>query len=67
MAAYKHIKRGSTYQKLHVGKIQTAKPLNDYDNVVVYQSDADGSIWVRPVEEFEERFEEIVDEIPTGN
>lgn len=62
MPKFKHIKRGSTYDYVGEAKVQTGEPLHDYDKVVIYRSDADGSLWVRPVSEFEERFEEVKEE-----
>jgi hypothetical protein len=60
----KHLKRGSVYEVLGEGKIQTKSLLVDYDEVVVYQGE-DGQIWVRPKTEFGDgRFVEILDEIP---
>ena len=50
---WKHVKRGSVYTEIGRGKIQTDTPLQDYDEVVVYQ-DSEESIWVRPVSEFED-------------
>ena len=47
-----HLKRLSEYIVLGHARIQTNSPLNDYDNVVVYQSAADGNIWARPQSEF---------------
>ena len=54
----RHIKRGTLYKVIGHGALQTEFPLHDYDDVVVYQSEKDGSIWVRPVSEFydEDRF-----------
>ncbi len=43
-----HVKRGSTYRVIGAGKIQTDAPLTDYTDVVIYQSEEDGLIWVRP-------------------
>lgn len=54
----RHRKRGSTYTVMGRAKVQTGTPLTDYSEVVVYRSEADGSLWVRPVAEFEDgRFE----------
>lgn len=49
-----HVKRGSTYRVIGRGAIQTDTPLKDYAEVVVYQGDADGKLWVRPVGEFDD-------------
>lgn len=49
-----HIKRGSTYRVIGRGNVQTAKPLTDFDEVVIYQSEDDGRIWVRRAIEFNE-------------
>ncbi|WWT39561.1 hypothetical protein [Microcystis phage Mae-JY02] len=49
-----HKKRGSTYRVLGRGKVQTDTPLTDYAEVVVYQAEADGTVWVRPVSEFKD-------------
>jgi len=49
-----HVKRGSTYEVLGRGKIQTDTPLIDYAEVAIYRSEDDGMIWVRPVGEFDD-------------
>lgn len=55
-----HVKRGSTYRVIGRGAIQTDTPLTDYAEVVVYQCEADGKLWVRPISEFEDgRFAEM--------
>lgn len=56
---YRHKKRGTTYTLMGRAKMQIDGPL-DMAEVVVYQSNSDGSMWVRPVAEFEDgRFERI--------
>ena len=57
---YRHLKRGGTYVVIAGGEVQSSKPILEGDKVVVYQSEKDGSIWVRPVEEFNDgRFEKL--------
>ena len=58
-----HIKRGSTYRELGRGQIQTDRLLSDYTDVVVYQCEEDGRLWVRPTDEFEDaaRFRAIAE------
>jgi hypothetical protein len=69
----RHKKRGTTYRVLHGAVMQSThwhdhhfKVPADGRTVVVYQSESDGSVWVRPASEFEDgRFENIALTTPT--
>ena len=55
-----HKVRRSTYIELGRGRIQTTKPLNDGDAVVLYQSEDNGTLWARRLEDFDDgRYEQI--------
>lgn len=66
MPRYRHKKRGSEYTLIDVGKMQAelwcdhnTDPV-DMREVAIYRADKDGSLWVRPREEFEDgRFERL--------
>lgn len=60
---HRHVKRGTEYQLIGIGKVQaedwyTSKNENtrtiDMREVVIYRSVDDGSLWVRPREEFDD-------------
>ena len=44
-----HVKSGGTYEVVAVGRIEA-----DLSPVVIYRSDKDGTVWVRPIDEFED-------------
>lgn len=54
---YIHKKRGTVYERVGTGRVQCDQPMSDYDVVVIYRA-TDGSLWVRSVTEFDERFVE---------
>lgn len=56
---WRHRNRGRTYTIIANAQVQTDTPLSDYAEVIIYKSEADGKVWVRPVAEFQERFDEI--------
>lgn len=56
---WRHKKRGSTYIVIENALLQTDKPITDMTPLVIYIA-ADGTVWVRPRDEFlDGRFEEI--------
>lgn len=59
MKLYRHKKTNGVYRIRFHGRVQCAEPLRDMAPVVVYEA-ADGSHWVRPLDEFfDGRFEEM--------
>lgn len=53
---WRHLKRGTTYVEVGRAKLQISDvhSLADHQAVVIYRSEADGSLWVRPEDEFED-------------
>lgn len=60
MKLYRHKKRGTTYEIIGFGTMQIINSL-DGTKVVIYKDVDNGSLWVRPEDEFfDGRFEEVV-------
>lgn len=49
----RHVKRGSEYFIVGQALLQSNKELKDMEQMVVYRAD-DGTLWVRPLTEFED-------------
>lgn len=58
MSWWRHKKSGGAYEEIGRGSVQSAEWLRDLDDVVLYRGQ-DDRLWVRPVVEFEDRFEAI--------
>lgn len=59
-ATYKHKIRGTTYKILHLGTLQINDNDADMTDVVIYQCQENGTVWVRPESEFfDGRFEKL--------
>lgn len=60
---YRHKRRGSTYRVIALATLQTERQsdyLPDMTDMVIYQSEADDSVWARKSQEFlDGRFERI--------
>lgn len=67
-ATHRHVKRGSEYALIGIGKMQSDYWTDgnghvDMQDVAIYRSVDDGSLWVRPHAEFEDgRFAALVPE-----
>jgi hypothetical protein len=59
LSRYVHMKTSRTYTGIGEARVQTDTPLRDMDRVVVYRSDKDGELWVRPAGEFFNRFTQV--------
>lgn len=58
----RHLKRGTEYEVLGRASVQASHPIQEGDTVVVYRGEADGALWARPADEFEDgRFESLPD------
>lgn len=66
MVNYLHVKSGGQYSVLEEGKLQTAEPVGDMTDVVIYRSTS-GGIWVRPTDEFYDGRFEIIATSVDGN
>lgn len=56
---HRHVKRGSSYQLIGLGSLQTATPCHETAVLAIYR-DATGKYWLRPHDEFNDgRFEEV--------
>jgi hypothetical protein len=64
---WRHKKRGTTYIEIGRGNLQIATdPVEEDDRVVIYQSEADGRLWVRGEAEFGDgRFEALAAQADT--
>jgi len=58
MRSYRHLRRGTKYVSLGLGKLQTAEPLSDEALLVFYRDLETGYLYARPPAEFHDgRFE----------
>ena len=58
---FKHRKTEGVYRRMGTASVQTDKTLSDYDLVTIYTGISDNRTWIRPVEEFHERFDKVED------
>lgn len=60
---HRHLKRGSEYQVLAFGELQTTSPIPDETPVTIYLA-GNGAYFVRPTAEFEDGRFELIPEPP---
>lgn len=59
---YRHKKRGTLYRLEEPATLQSSHPALDMTSLVVYRALSDGTLWVRPKDEFYDgRFEEVTE------
>jgi hypothetical protein len=59
--SYRHKQRGGAYTVVGRASLQTSRPIEDDQELVVYRGE-DGRLWARPFNEFcDGRFERIYD------
>ena len=51
---WRHVKRNTLYTEIGRGYMQSTDPEWEMKAVVIYESDADGTMWVRPATEFDD-------------
>lgn len=58
-SVFKHVKRSSFYRVEGVASLQSAGPIEEGAQIVIYRA-ADGTLWARPFREFlDGRFERV--------
>lgn len=63
---WRHVRTGGTYTEVMRGTLQASDDL-DMASAVIYRSEVDGRVWVRPAAEFEDGRFERIDRLDTGN
>ena len=62
MTVYRHKKTGGLYTEMARGKLEA-----DLTPMVIYRAHKDGTVWVRPVSEFDDgRFEKVIEGLLAG-
>jgi hypothetical protein len=65
---WRHKQRGTTYAVEGIAMLQTAEPLSDYTQLIVYRCERTGDLWARSVSEFRDgRFEQITSQEKTND
>ena len=55
-----HVKSGRTYAIVGYAELQADVPAPNGTQIIIYQSEGDGTLWARPSVEFEDgRFKEL--------
>ena len=48
---HRHLQRGGVYARLGLGRVQSSRPIVEGDVLTIYRAE-NGSLWVRPEDEF---------------
>jgi len=60
---WKHKKTQGVYRAVQLATLQIADSPHDDRLMVIYESSVDHSLWVRPLDEFRDRFEWVADKV----